>query len=740
MFRTFLARLSLVILGCTSLLSCLPILPAEAQETRTAVIIGDSQAQGLNHPLAAALEAYHIHVTGASVHPGWRVSRIIEEADIASFISSRNPQLVIMIAGGNDQVSGSTEGRTAYESTLRRAVTALGGSHIVWVGPATSQDDGVMTRHIGTAAVQSSYLPGLGVRWIDGRPGSAAGPFQGDSNPSRRSHLTGAGYRRWACELAPQIAETTAVGSCGATAEADQTFPDAVADVDQPGAPATTGGGFTTYCDPNAAPVPITLGVSIGGVTQVAGLPEYVNTAYRYLVSVILVISIIMVVWGGFLYLTGAAGVGSVQRGKQIIRDSLIGMVIVLAAYAILNTINPNTTQFSLSPKNVACEAIDVATHNPNADEGGNIRNCTIDANCGPGRVCLRTATAEGSGGVSAGQCTQGLANELCRCSGGCDIRDVDGQPTNGNGVGRVDCQSGTCRDNGVGMWVCGGAEGGSCNMHSSPPAPCGEGQICVQPNQDLPGLCFHGDYRDQAASPPPICSSMRYPTADAYYRATYENSSSAYTGGCLRVAGSGVDDWCMAHRYQCSTAASNPNRCTEEYYAGNFETTGAEYSFDFTHAPANLQPWNYVKTGCRKNIGASCLSDDECPSLCINGTCSGFCYIFLRAGAHPGAGGATARADLDSSCTTGCGAAQWSPVDFAMHAPDAAVVGASTLDVISPVTIAKAACYPKRDNGQHCDYNDQCTSGNCSGVSSGAFPSFSAPLDPNAGNGTCTP
>lgn len=117
-------------------------------------------------------------------------------------------------------------------------------------------------------------------------------------------------------------------------------------------------GAFSTTCDPEAANTPIALGVPIGGVSQVSGLPQYINTAYRYMVSVILVIAIVMVVYGGFLYLTGAAGIGSIQRGKQIIKDALIGMVIVLAAYAILQTINSGTTQFKLSPTKIDCIAI----------------------------------------------------------------------------------------------------------------------------------------------------------------------------------------------------------------------------------------------------------------------------------------------------------------------------------------------------------------------------------------------
>ena len=82
-----------------------------------------------------------------------------------------------------------------------------------------------------------------------------------------------------------------------------------------------------------------------GSIVRVAFLAGYINAVYRYLTGIILVVAIVMVVYGGFLYLVGSAGVGSIQRGKQIITDAIMGMVITLAAFALLNTVSPATTQ-----------------------------------------------------------------------------------------------------------------------------------------------------------------------------------------------------------------------------------------------------------------------------------------------------------------------------------------------------------------------------------------------------------
>jgi hypothetical protein len=80
-----------------------------------------------------------------------------------------------------------------------------------------------------------------------------------------------------------------------------------------------------------------------GGTVRVAFLAEYINAVYRYLSGIILVVAIVMCVYGGFLYLGASAGVGEIARGKRIIIDSVMGMLIVLSAYGILNLVNPAT-------------------------------------------------------------------------------------------------------------------------------------------------------------------------------------------------------------------------------------------------------------------------------------------------------------------------------------------------------------------------------------------------------------
>ncbi|MCC7522440.1 hypothetical protein IT407_01385 [Candidatus Uhrbacteria bacterium] len=366
------------------------VAPAQA-DTRTAVIIGDSQAQGLRRPLTAALAGYDINVLDAAAHQGKGLKWFLDNDIISNLVSSRRPDMVILIIGGNDnvRVNGRIEGvsRETYEERLRTAYTQAAGSgrSVVWIGPATSQDSGVQARHEATRIVQQAVVPGLGARWIDGMPGSAPGPFQGDSNPSQRSHLTGEGYRRWACLLAPQVSGGGTSTSCPTTADPDQEFPPAVADPESETSAGLEGGFTGTTCDPAGAGVlPVHLGVSVGGVTEVMGLGEYINVFYRYLAGISLIVAIVMVVYGGFRYLLGATS-GEIGRGKEIIRDALLGMILVLGAYAILNTFNPDTVNLR-SPVLPSIQCLELpATAVSN--------RCTNDASCGTGRRCVEVDT-----------------------------------------------------------------------------------------------------------------------------------------------------------------------------------------------------------------------------------------------------------------------------------------------------------------------------------------------------------
>ncbi len=122
-----------------------------------------------------------------------------------------------------------------------------------------------------------------------------------------------------------------------------------------PTPPSSSGGStkadapFKSITPSLGSPIPgvdLTPAQLVGDDVDVPFLAQYINGAYRYMVTIVLIVSIVMVVYGGFRYLVGAS-IGDIQAGKKIIQDALIGMLLVLGAYMLLNTINPATLNFT---------------------------------------------------------------------------------------------------------------------------------------------------------------------------------------------------------------------------------------------------------------------------------------------------------------------------------------------------------------------------------------------------------
>lgn len=97
--------------------------------------------------------------------------------------------------------------------------------------------------------------------------------------------------------------------------------------------------------------------VAQGGYLQIPFIAQYIDAIYTYMIGIAAVAAAIMIVYGGFLYIVGSSGV-QVQQGKTVIVDAVIGLLLVLGAYTILETINPAAINLNtLSVKYITPEA-----------------------------------------------------------------------------------------------------------------------------------------------------------------------------------------------------------------------------------------------------------------------------------------------------------------------------------------------------------------------------------------------
>ena len=70
-----------------------------------------------------------------------------------------------------------------------------------------------------------------------------------------------------------------------------------------------------------------------------ASLRQLVLTFLNFFLGFLGLIAVIMVIYGGVLYVTAAGEQDKVDKGKKIIMYSVVGIVIILLAFALVNTI-----------------------------------------------------------------------------------------------------------------------------------------------------------------------------------------------------------------------------------------------------------------------------------------------------------------------------------------------------------------------------------------------------------------
>jgi PKD repeat protein len=75
------------------------------------------------------------------------------------------------------------------------------------------------------------------------------------------------------------------------------------------------------------------------GITRVTTLREYAINVTNFVLGFLGLVGVIMVIYGGFLYLTAAGETDQMDKGKKAIIYAIVGILIVMASFAIVNTV-----------------------------------------------------------------------------------------------------------------------------------------------------------------------------------------------------------------------------------------------------------------------------------------------------------------------------------------------------------------------------------------------------------------
>lgn len=74
---------------------------------------------------------------------------------------------------------------------------------------------------------------------------------------------------------------------------------------------------------------------------------RYLGAFYVYFIGVIGILAVVMMMWGGFHYITAAGNPTKMAQGKETINGSIIGLILALTSFLLLRTVNPALVSFS---------------------------------------------------------------------------------------------------------------------------------------------------------------------------------------------------------------------------------------------------------------------------------------------------------------------------------------------------------------------------------------------------------
>lgn len=133
--------------------------------------------------------------------------------------------------------------------------------------------------------------------------------------------------------------------------------------------------------------------ISNGEVT-VPFLAQYILGVYRFAIGAAAILASIMVVYGGFRYLLGST-LGDVKEGKTVIQNAVIGLIVLLCSYVILQSINPDLV--TLRSLTLSYIVRDAAGENSWDGQGGSFTSASGDGSCPQGGQ-IQTQELDGHG------------------------------------------------------------------------------------------------------------------------------------------------------------------------------------------------------------------------------------------------------------------------------------------------------------------------------------------------------
>ncbi len=94
-------------------------------------------------------------------------------------------------------------------------------------------------------------------------------------------------------------------------------------------------------------PMPVTLNVAIGSVTQANSLGDYINAVYSFLLIGASLLAVVFMMIGGIEYVLARGNLSKLGTAKAHFRQAVTGIVLLFGSYAIANIVDPHFVTFN---------------------------------------------------------------------------------------------------------------------------------------------------------------------------------------------------------------------------------------------------------------------------------------------------------------------------------------------------------------------------------------------------------
>ncbi|MFA4818197.1 MAG: pilin [Parcubacteria group bacterium] len=237
-------------------------------------------------------------------------------------------------------------------------------------------------------------------------------------------------------------------------------------------------------------------------------IAQYIRSIYKYAIGIVGILATVVMMIGGIMWIMSGGSPERAGEAKAYISASLTGLVLTLASYLILATVNPALTNFKISeikpvgaPPESAKETINT-TYEKKADGS---YQCCNPPNIVPTSQIIDTVyvapTTYSSGCGSGFYCNNEISPTLvgadpCAGQGYCSQKLGDNSPCSNT----LNCQDGfQCLDGRCKAATVVNAIGKTCQLDGTCPVPlrCAGRKTA----SGVSGLCFEGKKNDPCCS-----------------------------------------------------------------------------------------------------------------------------------------------------------------------------------------------------------------------------------------------